>query len=89
LDLEKDLFWKLVPCVEVSLVSKFYSILCLVTQESKLGSKCLVLKKNYEQFWADRTSPSRFLDKSGTITGGLVWVGNFSSTLITILSVIC
>jgi hypothetical protein len=53
-------------------VSKFHSILCLVAQESRLGSKCLVLKKNCEQFWADRTSPGQFPDKSGTIPGGLV-----------------
>jgi hypothetical protein len=55
-------------------MSKFHSILCLVARESRLGKKGLVLSKNSVQFWADRTSPGRFLDKSGTVPGGLVWV---------------
>jgi hypothetical protein len=35
LDLAKPL-WKLVPCVEVTLMSKFHPIWCLIAQESKL-----------------------------------------------------
>jgi hypothetical protein len=71
LDLKKPL-WEHVPCVVVTLVSKFHFILCLVAQESRLGRKDSVLNKNYAQFWVDRTSPSQFLDKSRTVPGGLV-----------------
>jgi hypothetical protein len=68
-------------------VSMFHSILCLIAQESRLRRKGSVMNKNCPQFWVDRTSPSRFSDKSVTIPGGLVqiwgglvWIGNFSST---------
>jgi hypothetical protein len=71
---------KLVPYIEVTLVSKFPSILCLVAQESRLGRKCSVLNNNCVQFWVDRTSPSQFPDKYGPIPGGLVRTGFFSST---------
>jgi hypothetical protein len=52
-------------------VSMFYSILCLVAQESRLGRKSSVLNKNYVQFWVDRTSPGRFPDMSRTVQGRL------------------
>jgi hypothetical protein len=37
----KKSHWELVPCIEVTLVSKFYPIWCLVAQESKLRRKFL------------------------------------------------
>jgi hypothetical protein len=52
--------WELVNCVEVTLVSKLHSILCLTTQESRLEKKGSVLNKNCAQFWVDRTSPGQF-----------------------------
>jgi hypothetical protein len=58
---EKPL-WELISCVEVTLVSKFHSILCLVAQESRLERKGSILNKNYAQFWVDQTSPGQFLD---------------------------
>jgi hypothetical protein len=54
---EKKTLWELVPCAEVTLVSKFHSILCLIAQKSMLEKKCSVLWKNCAQFWANRTSP--------------------------------
>jgi hypothetical protein len=56
----------------VTPVSKFHLILSLVAQESKLGRKSLILRKNYEQFWVDQTSPVLLPDKSDTVQGGLV-----------------
>jgi hypothetical protein len=69
---EKKTIWELIPCVEMTLMSNFHSILCLVAQESRLGRKCLVLTQNCAQFYADRTSPGQYLDKSRTVLGGLV-----------------
>jgi hypothetical protein len=43
----KNHFWELVPCVEVTLVSKFYSIYSTIAQESKLGRKRLILGENH------------------------------------------
>jgi hypothetical protein len=37
----KKYIWELVPCVEVTLMSKFHPIWCLVAQESKLRRKFL------------------------------------------------
>jgi hypothetical protein len=74
--------WELVPCVEVTLVSNFHSILCLVAQESRLGRKGSTLTKNCAKFWADRTSPGRFPHKSGIVSSGLVWIGFFSPTAV-------
>jgi hypothetical protein len=67
LEIWKKPLWKLIPCVEVTLVAKFYSILCLVAQESRLKRKGSVLNKNCAQFWVDPTILSRFPDKSETI----------------------
>jgi hypothetical protein len=33
--------WELVSCIEVTLVSKFHPIWCLIAKESKLGTKFL------------------------------------------------
>jgi hypothetical protein len=41
-------------------MSKFYSILCLVAQESNLRRKYSVLRKNCEKLWVDRTSQVLF-----------------------------
>jgi hypothetical protein len=51
--------WVLVPCVQVS----FY----FVPRSSiiKVGMEDSFLRKNYEQFWVDRTSPVVLPDKSG------------------------
>jgi hypothetical protein len=38
------------------------------------------LEQNYAQFWVDRTSSALLHDKSGTVLGGLVQTGVFSST---------
>jgi hypothetical protein len=35
----KNIFWELVLCIDVALVSKFYPIWCPITQESNLGRK--------------------------------------------------
>jgi hypothetical protein len=48
---------ELVPCVEVTLVSKFHSILCLIAQKSRLGRKCLVSNKLRTMHSSGRTSP--------------------------------
>jgi hypothetical protein len=37
----KKPLWELVPCIEVTLVSKFHPIWCHVAQESKLSQKFL------------------------------------------------
>jgi hypothetical protein len=44
-DLEKTYFRKVFPCVEVTLVSEFHLIWCLIAQESKLGRKGRILDK--------------------------------------------
>jgi hypothetical protein len=44
-DLEKTYFRKVFPCVEVTLVSEFHLIWCLIAQESKLGRKGWILNK--------------------------------------------
>jgi hypothetical protein len=33
------IYWELVPCVDMTLVSKFYSIWSTIAQESNLGRK--------------------------------------------------
>jgi hypothetical protein len=43
----KNLFWELVPCVEVTLVSNFYPIWCHIAQESSLGRKGQILGENH------------------------------------------
>jgi hypothetical protein len=40
-------FWELVPCVEVILVSKFYSIWSTIAQESNLGRKERILEETH------------------------------------------
>jgi hypothetical protein len=44
---EKNLFWELVPCVEVTFVSKFYSICYTIPQESNLGRNGRILGENH------------------------------------------
>jgi hypothetical protein len=44
---KKKLFWKLVPCIEVTLMSKFYSIWSTIPQESNLGRKGQILGENH------------------------------------------
>jgi hypothetical protein len=60
LDLEKT-FLELVPCVEVTLVSKFHPIYCLIAQESKLRRKFLSgpdISGNFTGYiWLNRTYP--------------------------------
>jgi hypothetical protein len=63
-------------------MSKFYSVLFLVTQESRFRKKSSVLIKNCAQFWAYRTSPGHFLDKSGIVPSELVWIGFFSPMVV-------
>jgi hypothetical protein len=46
LDLRKNLFWELVSCAEVILVSKFHSIWSIITQGSNLGRKKQILGEN-------------------------------------------
>jgi hypothetical protein len=46
LDLGKNLFWELVPYVEVTLVSKFHLIWSTIAQESNLGTKGRILREN-------------------------------------------
>jgi hypothetical protein len=43
----KNLFWELVPCVEVTLVSKFHLIWCPISQESRLKRKGQILGENH------------------------------------------
>jgi hypothetical protein len=43
----KNLFWELVPYVEVALVSKFHSIWITIVQESYLGRKGQILGENH------------------------------------------
>jgi hypothetical protein len=59
LDLEKNLFWKLVPCIEVTLVSKFHSILSTIAQESNLEK------------WVDFMRKLRFTETSYQTMFGL------------------
>jgi hypothetical protein len=47
LDLGENLFWQLVPCVEVTLMSKFHPIWCSIAQESSLGRKGRILGENH------------------------------------------
>jgi hypothetical protein len=42
---KKTLFWKLVPFIEVTIVSKFHPIWCHIAQESSLGRKEWILVK--------------------------------------------
>jgi hypothetical protein len=42
----KNLFWKLVPCIEVTLVSKFHLIWCPIAEEPSLGRKRRILGEN-------------------------------------------
>jgi hypothetical protein len=44
---KKNLFQELVPCVEVTLVSKFYSIWSTIVQESNLGKREWILRENH------------------------------------------
>jgi hypothetical protein len=65
LDSGKKLFWELVPCVKVTLVSKFHPIWCPIAQESMLGVKGQIL-------WEKRVSRYLLLDKfqnSWTLSG--------------------
>jgi hypothetical protein len=57
----KNLFWELVPCVEVALVSKFHLIWCPVAQESRLGRKEQILGENHvsRDLLSDIVWPSR------------------------------
>jgi hypothetical protein len=41
----KNLFWKLVLCVEVTLVSKFYPVWWSITQKSSLGWRGRILEE--------------------------------------------
>jgi hypothetical protein len=43
----KNLFWELVPCVKVTLVSKFHSIWRTIAQESNFGRKGQILGVNH------------------------------------------
>jgi hypothetical protein len=44
---KKKFFWKLVPYVEVTLVSKFHLIWCPIAQESSLGRKGRIMGENH------------------------------------------
>jgi hypothetical protein len=46
MDLGKNHFCKLVPCIEVTLVSKFHPSWCPIAQESNLGRKGQILGEN-------------------------------------------
>jgi hypothetical protein len=43
----ENLFWKLVPCVEVTLVSKFHLSWCPIARESNLGRKGWILGEDH------------------------------------------
>jgi hypothetical protein len=47
----EKILWELVPCVEVTLMSKFHPIWCLVPQESKLRRKFFGGPDIYPFFW--------------------------------------
>jgi hypothetical protein len=47
LDLEKNLYWEHVPCVGVTLVSKFHSIWSTIAQESNMERKGRILGENH------------------------------------------
>jgi hypothetical protein len=58
----KNLFWELVPCVEMTLVSKFHLIWCPIAQESSLGRNERILGENRisrdlppDNVWSQRT----------------------------------
>jgi hypothetical protein len=83
LDLGKKPLWELVPCAEVTLVSMFYPIWCLIVQESKLGRKgsgfsltVMYLLDNFSPT-TEQFGQAGLLDKLIPFTG-LVWSGIFS-----------
>jgi hypothetical protein len=43
----KNLFWELIPCVVVNLVSKFHLIWCPIAQELSLRRKRRILGENH------------------------------------------
>jgi hypothetical protein len=51
----KTLFWKLIPYVEVTLVSKFHPIWCPIAHESRLGRQRRILGKHRVSDTPNRT----------------------------------
>jgi hypothetical protein len=44
--IRREIFWELVPCIEVILVFKFHPIWCHIAQESSLERKGWILGEN-------------------------------------------
>jgi hypothetical protein len=42
----KNLFWELVSCIEVTIVSKFHPIWCPIAEEPSLGRQQRILGEN-------------------------------------------